>query len=264
MAKEIARLFITIGVDDKEYNQKLNQLNKSLGTVGKTMAVAGAAIVAGMALSVKSFAETAHQVEIMSQKTGLSTTAVQQYGHAAEVTGSSLEGLGVGIKRMQVLITNAAEGNKAATGSLKNLGLTIDDLKGKSPDEQFQAMASAIAGIEDPTAKAAAAVAVFGRSGTDILPMLAEGTDGLNKLKDAAVVMSEEQIKAGSKLQDSIEQTKANIKGLVNSIGASVAPAFETFTSADRRGGQRSLRFRQGTPASGQRCSGISPYHSAE
>ena len=38
------------------------------------------------------------------------------------------------------------------------------------PEEQFKYLADRIAAIENPTQKAAAAMAVFGKSGTALLP----------------------------------------------------------------------------------------------
>ncbi len=229
--RSIGRLFISIHVDEKDYKKGLAALNKSIQTIAKGTMVAGGAVVAGMTMAAKSYAEAAHQVEILSAKTGLSFEATQRYGHAAEVTGSSIEGLGTAIKMMDKVIAGAEAGTKASVKTLGQLGLTIDDIKNKNPDEQFETIALAIAAIPDPAMRSTAAVQMFGRAGTDILPMLAEGADGLKKLTDAAVVMSDEQVRAGAVLQDSIEHMQASFKGLVNTVGGSVGPTFQGYIS---------------------------------
>ena len=64
-------------------------------------------------------------------------------------------------------------------------GLTVEDLKGLSPDEQFEKLAGAVASISDPTLKAAA-MKIFGANGTNLLPLFAEGADGIQALRDEA------------------------------------------------------------------------------
>ena len=59
------------------------------------------------------------------------------------------------------------------------IGVSMDQLQGKKPEEQFRAIAKAIGAIQDPTQRAAAAVSIFGKSGTELLPLFAEDIDAL-------------------------------------------------------------------------------------
>ena len=73
---------------------------------------------------------------------------------------------------MQKSIAGVADETEGTTGKLDELGISADQIAGKRPEEQFAVIAAAIARIQDPSERAAAAMKVFGRSGTALLPMI--------------------------------------------------------------------------------------------
>jgi hypothetical protein len=73
-----------------------------------------------------------------------------------------------------VTISKAAGGGKEAVQALSSIGLSAADFQGLSSSEQFTLIANAINGITDPAQRAAAAVAIFGKSGADLLPAFRE------------------------------------------------------------------------------------------
>jgi len=78
-----------------------------------------------------------------------------------------------------VTISSAAGGSKEATKALAALGLSVEDLATQTSTQQFQTIASAINSIENPAQRAAAAVAVFGKSGAQLLPTFRELPENL-------------------------------------------------------------------------------------
>ena len=74
----------------------------------------------------------------MSQRTGISVETLSELGYAAQLSGVDVETLETAIKRMQKTIIGAAEGSQAAVEALAELGLTVEDLRGLSPDQQFK------------------------------------------------------------------------------------------------------------------------------
>lgn len=114
------------------------------------------------------------QTAKLSRSLGLSYQELEQLQIAADLAGASSETLSRAFTRAQVTITQAGKGSKTAQEALKQLGLNVTDLAGRTTDVQFQTLANAIAQIQDPTERAAAAVAIFGRSGAELLPVFAE------------------------------------------------------------------------------------------
>ncbi len=57
MAKELAKLFVTLGLDDSEFQKKVNNIQKTLTQAGKMITGMGLAITAALGLSVKAAEE---------------------------------------------------------------------------------------------------------------------------------------------------------------------------------------------------------------
>lgn len=110
----------------------------------------------------------------LSRALGVSFGELQRIQLAADLSGASSEQLANAFTRAQITITKAAQGSPEAVRGLRSLGLAVDELSGLSSTQQFQAIATAIAGIENPAQRAAAAVSIFGRSGAALLPTFQE------------------------------------------------------------------------------------------
>ena len=105
---------------------------------------------------------------------------------AATQTGTSFEVMTKGIQRMVQTIGEARSGMSSGTLALDELGLSAKDFDGLDAEAQFMKMADAIAAIEDPAQKAAAANKLFGRSGKELLNVLNQGSAGLREfIKEA-------------------------------------------------------------------------------
>jgi len=184
-------------------------------------------------MSVVSLTNTADAFDDMSARTGVSVKALQELTYVSKLSGGSAESMEVAFRKMAMTITDAGEGMQQAKDQLKNLNLTFSDLAGLSPEDQFNLLAGAISDIKDPTARAAAAIDVFGRSGTSLLPMLANGRDGLQKMRDEAsvfgTVLDDKTSKAAAELGDDIDRLTMGIKSLWDSVAVSLLPVVEDF-----------------------------------
>lgn len=117
----------------------------------------------------------------LSRSLGVSYEELRALQLAADLSGASSEQLATAFTRAQVTIAKAGQGSKESVAALRTLGLAVDDLAGKSVTEQFAAIASAITRIQDPAQRAAAAVAIFGRSGAELLPVFSGLPDSLKQ-----------------------------------------------------------------------------------
>ena len=230
------KAFVEIYGDDTKLQTTLRSMSAKLKTwgaglqsLGLGMMKTGSLITAPLLGAVKMFIDTGDELDKMSTKTGISVEALSRLGFAAGQSDVSLQDLGTAIRFMQKNLSGADEEGKAAVKTLARLGLTIGDLTGLKPDEQFKRIADAIAGIEDPTKRAAATMAIFGKAGTDLLPMLANGRRGIEALERECdrlgLTMSTADAQAAGKLDDALKQLWAQLKRGAVLIGASLAPA---------------------------------------
>ena len=207
---------------------KIGKLAKGLG---KGLAGIGVAAV-GMGLaSVKSFADAGDEVQKMALKTGFSTEALSELKHAANLSGTSIQGLEKGFKKMSSVVLDAQQGLSTGTDALAMMGMTVEDLAGLDPEQTFLKMSEAIADIEDPIIKAAAAQDVFGKAGVDLLPMLANGAEGLKEMREEAndlgLVFSQEAADDAADFKDSLTKLQGAFSGLMKEIGQALMPVLD-------------------------------------
>jgi hypothetical protein len=132
---------------------------------------AAAAAAAGLAVGIKKAVDIGGALSELSARTGVAAGELRVLQMAFERAGLSADKVGPAINKMQRAIIEAGQGSKTAQDALANLGLSVEQLSGLSPDKQFEAIGQAINGISNPAAQAAAAMQIFGRSGGEMLAL---------------------------------------------------------------------------------------------
>ncbi len=231
------RAFVELGVNDKlaaglrRAQQRLEAFGETVRNIGLRLAGIGSAVTAALFGATRMFASTGDDLDEMSQRTGVSVEALSELGYAADLAGGDLATLETGLKFMQRAIVEAQKGSGAATDVLRELGLTVADLAGLTPDEQFKRLADRIASIEDPAKRVAVAMRLFGRSGTQLLPLLSEGAEGIEALQKRArelgLTVSTEAAKDAAELSDALDTLWRVVRQGAFAIGAILAPTFK-------------------------------------
>ncbi|GHT41198.1 hypothetical protein FACS189443_2630 [Planctomycetales bacterium] len=134
------------------------------------------------------FAKFGDQMAKMSQRTGVSAQELSLLGFAAGQSGSSIESLGNGIKKLQKNLVEASRGEKTAVENFEHLGLSAAHLNTLLAKDRILVIADAIRNLGDEAKQAEAAMRIFGKGGVDLLPMLQEGSGGIGKLMDEAKI----------------------------------------------------------------------------
>lgn len=178
--------------------------------------------ISGVEQSVESTSNLARELGITYGE----LTAIQL---AAQLSGASAESLGKAFTKAQVTITKAAAGGKEAVQALSAIGLSAADFQGLSSSEQFTLIANAINGITDPAQRAAAAVAIFGRSGAELLPVfrelggnLGQAQELLAKFNGGISAAQAEQVNA---IGDAFDKVGAAIQIVATQALAALSPA---------------------------------------
>jgi hypothetical protein len=200
--------------------QQMATATKGLGgALGGMLPLLGVGALVGFA---KGAIDSAGAVADMSAKLGVSTTTVQRWKFATEQTGASIDDVSTAINKMSKL---ASEGGPAAAEAFGKVGLRLADVKGLNPQQLFETTAAAIGKVKDPTDRTAAALELMGRSGTALLPAIAEGFDVLgDKAEATGQVMSEDVVKASDALGDSWSSLLGSGQTLIVSVLAPLAP----------------------------------------
>lgn len=235
------KAFVELLADDtklqaglKQAQKQIKAFGKGVADVGKQLATLGAAATVPLLAAVKTFADAGSGLYDMSLRTGIAVEALGELSYAAKLSGAEMGTLENGIRKMQKTLVDAASGSKGAADAFANIGLDASKLGGMSPDQQFIAIAEAISKIQDPTQKAAAAMEIFGKSGTMLLPMMDEGAAGLAKMGEEArnvgAVMSTDAAMSADALGDAMDAMHKTLTSVVLTVGAQLAPAITTLS----------------------------------
>jgi hypothetical protein len=207
---------------------KLKAFGAGLTAAGKGLAAIGGVALAPMLASVKVFTDMGSTLVDLSKKTGITVENLSTLGLTSEDSAA-------GINKMQKFLVKAGEGSAEANKTLSELGLTIGDLAGLSPDEQFKLFADKISAIQDPAIRTARAMAVFGKGGAELLPMLMKGAAGITAMQEAnrslGLEISTESATAAKSFGKSLSWLGKVAKSVAFEIGSIVAEQIQPFVT---------------------------------
>lgn len=210
----------------------------AFGSVRRNINAVGKAVVGFSAISATVFGvmgkralDAADRVGKLSKQLGVSTEFLSQMSHAAQLTGTNFESFSRGMSQLERNVVNANEGMSTQIRAFERVGVSAEQLKGLKPEDIFDRVADAIAGIEDPTVKSATAMDLFGRAGRDMIPLLNEGADGMRRMREQAdalgLTLDEEQTSAAERANDAITKLMAGVQGATNTLILHFAPAIQ-------------------------------------
>lgn len=138
------------------------------GLVGIAAGFTVDALVGNIGKTISALAE----LDDMAERTGASVESLSALGRVAKISGQDMATVEQGIVRLTKALSGADEESKGAAKALKDIGLSIDDLRGKNSAEAFKAVADGLAKFEDGAGKTSVALDLFGRNGAALLPFL--------------------------------------------------------------------------------------------
>ena len=125
-------------------------------------------------------------------------------------------------------------GMPLANKALASIGASVQDLAKLRPEEQFRYLADRIAAVPNPTLRAAAAVKIFGKSGTELLPLLNQGAAGIGRFEQRArelgLVTSTGAAQAALRFSRTLADLTDVLKKCVFVIGSALGPYVEQLT----------------------------------
>ena len=234
-AEDFGKEIDKAGDESEDAAGKLKKVGEIAVDVGKAMAAAvvaigTAAVAAGkklwdMSNDVAAFGDN---IDKTSQKIGISAESYQEWDYVFQRCGSDVNNLQTGMKKLSGVITDAASGSDSAAEKLSAVGLSIEDLNGKSQDEQLSIVISALQKMESGAERTAAANDLLGKSAVDmaaVLNMSAEETEALRQeAQDYGMVMSNEAVAASAAFEDSLTRLQGTMGGLKNRMVGELLP----------------------------------------
>ena len=222
----------------------------SVGTVTAMSAAAGGVAVLMKAVSelhqmTLEAAEWADGLLTRSAQTGIDAETLQGLDYASNFL--DFEGIDQSLVKLTASMDKAREGAEAQSAAFDVLGVSVLNTDGtlRSNWETFLAVIDSLGEIENATERDTVANDLFGKSYSELKPLIDAGTDALQEYMDTAkkngIVLTESQIKILGEVDDAHKELQATIDATKNKLAVDFAPAskqaMETFARAVKLGG---------------------------
>ena len=185
----------------KSAEKGLQTLKGGVMGVKGLLVTAFAAITTGAAaMKLKEIFDLGDSLNELSSATATSVKDLMILQKAFSISGVEADKVAPAIAKMRKGIAEAAGGG-ASRDTFKKLGLSIKDLGSLNAEGQMKAIGEAIMGVKNPTERTAMAMAVFGKSGQELLRVFSTG----------AIAQTEDSIGAKADILDKNSAVFADI-----------------------------------------------------
>lgn len=216
--------------DTKRAEKRLAELKKEAQAMGVAVGAAFAAVGVASVAMVKSAIDAADAAGETAQKVGLTVEQYTALEYAAKLGAVSQDVLSTSLIKLSRNMIESADKFEA-------LGISVTNADGsmKTADQMLGELANKFSSMPDGVQKTADAVDIFGKSGTELLPFLNLGAQGIDALKQEAqelgVVLSTEASNAAGEFNDNLDRMAAAVSGVANKAAGELLPALNDVSS---------------------------------
>ncbi len=218
------KVFAEVNADLSRSGNSVKRFNKNMSTGVDAMkrysAVIGTAVVASSVLFVKKTLDIADGLAKMSQRVGVTVEDLSTLRHVAELSGTGIETFEKAIAKQSKGLLDAQLGLKESKEAYEMLGISIFNSGGKlrATSDVLLDVADKFSTMADSGKKTALAIKIFGRSGTELIPMLNQGASGISAMQQEArklgLEISTNFAKDAEKFNDSMTRLEGSLTGL--------------------------------------------------
>lgn len=231
---QIARFDRSVAGAAGGIERQFSRINSAVAGVAGGLAALGAVgAVRGLADFARRSFESAEQIDRLSRSLGVSAEAVQELDFAFRQFGLERDDVADALGTIAERAQDALDGSSDAAEGFRRVGLSLDELRGRAPDELFRQFAEAVSEIDDPTRRTAAIIGTLGDDlGRQLAPALVDGAEGFDELarkaREAGQILDDDAVRASAALNESLRELSDRTLGQVSN-------AFQTATVSAAR-----------------------------
>jgi hypothetical protein len=222
----------------KEMEVSWTQVGSTFALSGAAIAGAGVTIIGTLLEMADSTSKAGSQIYTLYQSTGLSATALSEWGYVASQQGTSLDAMTSGLRILATHMEDAQTKGGAAADTFLKLGISATSANGQLRPTQdvLLDVADKFSHMADGAEKSALAVELFGRGGLAMIPVLNLGRDGISELADQAhrlgIVFDKEAADKANQFEDTLDNLHLSFTGLSHAIGEEAYPILEKWITS--------------------------------
>lgn len=237
---EIGNITVKIGADTYELQKgltdaktKINDFDRSTANLSaslKSIGVVAVATATAIAAFVKSNIDAMDAMGKMSQKIGIATTDLSKLAYSAKLSDVEVGSLQQSLVILSRGLSEASQGSGNALNGLNALGIAFKNTDGsmKTSQQILLEVADKFVGMEDGVNKTALAVAIFGRAGANMIPLLNQGSAAIreqgDELERLGGVITPQAAKAAEEFNDNLTRLNTALGGVGKAIAMEVLP----------------------------------------
>lgn len=240
-AVKAGRAYVELSVKDRmsrgldDARARFMAWGTSLTVMGTAVLATSAGIFSALGSAVNAYESYGSSLNDLSNSTGVAVEDLSALQYAAKLNGISTGQLTTGLKGLIKFTGGVASGSKKAAQTLAELGINQEAFLKAGTVGRMNMVADSLAGIEDGTERANAAMAIFGKGGLEMARLLKGGSEELNKLIAEAerlgAVMTTEEAQKADELGDSWDKLSTAGGGVARAIGVALADSLITIYS---------------------------------
>ena len=228
-------------VNLRAMSEQFKEMGNKLESAGQAMrgiSTAAAALAASLgALTVKS-GKWADDLNTMSKRYSIGTKDLQMYSAAAELVDTDVEAIAKSHVKLEKTMLTASKGTGTAAEAFDALGVQITNADGSLRDGEqvWQETIKALGQMENETERDAYAMALMGRSASELNPLIEDGGETYQRLAETMAkydleFVDQDMLDRANEFNDSLDTIKAvgmvAFQQLGTQLAAYLAPAME-------------------------------------
>lgn len=219
----------------------LSSLTEKLdGASGACLALVGSlgAVVTGLVSASMSTAQTAKDLEVMSQTTGLTVEQLQELSYASAALGIEEDEVQDKMKDLTSAMREARDGSEDAQQAFEKLGVSITERNGelRNAGDVFFDVVDSLGRIENATERDALAMQIFGEEAQKLNPIIEAGSGTINALAQEAnnlgYVMDGNTVESFSELDTAFQKFQKQADAVKNSFASALLPVLTALFNA--------------------------------
>lgn len=240
VAKGITKSIANLGTVSQKFNNQLSivsQNGAAFASKLKYLGIAAAGAATSIFLLADRTSDAAEELLNLSQKTGVSVEELQRLNYVAEQSNVGTDALAMSFRFLNRSIADAASSmDGEASSAFAGLGINVKDANGnlRSTEDIFYQLSDAFEQGEDGPNKVATAVKLLGRAGSELIPVLNQGSKALKTQGDRferfGNLMSKDRLKAIADFNDRVNDIRVAFAGLGSIIAEAVIPVLQPLT----------------------------------
>ena len=240
-----------MGRASKTAQKRMKEIEKTAAQVGKAVGLAFVAAAGAIAYGVKGAIDRMDEIAKSAQKVGITTESFSKLAYAANLSGVEVGNIESALAKLAKTQDMAAQGSKEQLEYFRALEIEFDNADGtlRATDEVLADIADRFEKLPDGSSKTAAAMALLGRSGAQLIPLLNGGSKGLaemgQELENLGGVVTPEAAKQAEQFNDDLTRLQVAVDGVWQGIASRLLPDLITLTGEFSSANQEGKGFQQ-------------------